>query len=252
MKFEAITAPTIGELFENRLQDMILSGELAIGEKLPTEQELADSMRISKSTVHNGIKSLERKGFLRITPRHGVYVANYPETGNLDTLIALLKHNGNRLDPQTISSILQFRESVEGMAVRLLAACHTTDQILRLRMYIEEIKKAVQRSPQAKVDELAQLLFEYHLYIGLKSGNSVIPMVLNGFHDVSIVFWQMWIRYMGIEVAIDFLEQFTQLIARGDGEGAMRLYRESAQKFMIKAFNSAERTAARQQGWNSV
>ena len=97
MKFEAISAPTINELFENRLQDMILSGELAIGEKLPTEQELADAMHISKSTVHNGIKSLERKGFLRVTPRHGVHVANYPETGNLDTLVALLKRSGLRV-----------------------------------------------------------------------------------------------------------------------------------------------------------
>ena len=42
MKFEAISAPTINELFETKLQDMILSGELAVGEKLPTEQELAD------------------------------------------------------------------------------------------------------------------------------------------------------------------------------------------------------------------
>ena len=37
MKFEAIIAPTITELFEERLQGMILSGELPIGEKLPTE-----------------------------------------------------------------------------------------------------------------------------------------------------------------------------------------------------------------------
>lgn len=159
-----------------------------------------------------------------------------PETGNLDTLIALLKHSGNRLDRQTVCSILQFRESVEGMAVRLLAENHTTDHILRLRMFIDDIRKAVQRSPNVRAGELAQLLFEYHLYIGLKSGNNVIPMVLNGFHDVSMVFWQMWIQQMGIETAIDFLERFTQSIAKGDGEGAMRLYRDSAERFMEKAF----------------
>ena len=66
MKFKALVAPTIGELFDNTMQDMILSGELAIGEKLPTEQELAEELRISKSAVHQGIKRLERQGFLRI------------------------------------------------------------------------------------------------------------------------------------------------------------------------------------------
>lgn len=237
MKFQAISAPTINELFENRLQDMILSGELAIGEKLPTEQELADAMHISKSTVHNGIKSLERKGFLRVTPRHGVHVANYPETGNLDTLVALLKRSGNRLDRQLVKSILQFRESVEGMAVRLLAAEHTTGHILRLRMYIDEFRKAAQGG--AGLRELAELLFDYHLYIALKSGNTVIPMVLNGFHDVSLAFWQMWIRQTGTEDAALFLERFTAFIAANDGDAAMALYRESAAAFMAGAFGDA-------------
>ena len=237
MKFEAISAPTINELFENRLQDMILSGELAIGEKLPTEQEMADAMHISKSTVHNGIKSLERKGFLRVTPRHGVHVANYPETGNLDTLVALLKRSGNRLDRQLVKSILQFRESVEGMAVRLLAAEHTTGHILRLRMYIDEFRKAAQGG--AGLRELAELLFDYHLYIALKSGNTVIPMVLNGFHDVSLAFWQMWIRQTGTEEAALFLERFTAFIAANDGDAAMALYRESAAAFMAGASGDA-------------
>lgn len=237
MEFEAISAPTINELFENRLQDMILSGELAIGEKLPTEQEMADAMHISKSTVHNGIKSLERKGFLRVTPRHGVHVANYPETGNLDTLVALLKRSGNRLDRQLVKSILQFRESVEGMAVRLLAAEHTTGHILRLRMYIDEFRKAAQGG--AGLRELAELLFDYHLYIALKSGNTVIPMVLNGFHDVSLAFWQMWIRQTGTEEAALFLERFTAFIAANDGDAAMALYRESAAAFMAGAFGDA-------------
>lgn len=237
MKFQAISAPTINELFENRLQDMILSGELAIGEKLPTEQELADAMHISKSTVHNGIKSLERKGFLRVTPRHGVHVANYPETGNLDTLVALLKRSGNRLDRQLVKSILQFRESVEGMAVRLLAAEHTTGHILRLRMYIDEFRKASQGG--AGLRELAELLFDYHLYIALKSGNTVIPMVLNGFHDVSLAFWQMWIRQTGTEDAALFLERFTAFIAASDSDAAMALYRESAAAFMAGAFGDA-------------
>ena len=237
MKFQAISAPTINELFENRLQDMILSGELAIGEKLPTEQELADAMHISKSTVHNGIKSLERKGFLRVTPRHAVHVANYPETGNLDTLVALLKRSGNRLDRQLVKSILQFRESVEGMAVRLLAAEHTTGHILRLRMYIDEFRKAAQGG--AGLRELAELLFDYHLYIALKSGNTVIPMVLNGFHDVSLAFWQMWIRQTGTEDAALFLERFTAFIAANDGDAAMALYRESAAAFMAGAFGDA-------------
>ena len=108
-KFEAIVAPTITEIFEQQIQGMILSGRLKTGEKLPTERELADSMRVSKSIVHLGIKNLERQGFLKIVPRHGVYVADFSETGNVDTLLALLKYNGGRLDRETVESLLQVR-----------------------------------------------------------------------------------------------------------------------------------------------
>lgn len=237
MDYEAIVAPTINELFESRIQDMILSGKLRVGDKLPTERELSTKMKISKTAVHLGIKNLERQGFLRVVPRHGVYVANYPETGNLETLIALLKYNGNRMDKKTVASILQFREANEGMAVRLLASNHTTDNILKLRMYIEEIKKAGNRTPPATPDEIAQLLFQYHLYIGLKSNNNVIPMVMNGFHDVSVAFWKLLLAWFDLERVTAFLEDFTALIAKGNSDGAMTLYREFASQFMERIYD---------------
>ena len=123
------------------------------------------------------------------------------------------------------------------MALRLLAAEHTTGHILRLRMYIDEFRKAAQGGAGPR--ELAELLFDYHLYIALKSGNTVIPMVLNGFHDVSLAFWQMWIRQTGTEEAALFLERFTAFIAANDGDAAMALYRESAAAFMAGAFGDA-------------
>lgn len=71
-------------------------------------------MRISKSAVHIGIKNLERQGFLKIAPRHGTYVADYHESGNTDTPVALLRYRGNTLDKKTIKSILQFRKGRNG------------------------------------------------------------------------------------------------------------------------------------------
>ena len=118
MKFQTIVAPTITELFERQLQDIILSGQVAPGEKLPSEAELADTMHISKSAVHAGIKNLERMGFVRISPRHAVYIADYTECGNEDTLIALLKYYNGTLDQHTIHSLLEARDVLEGLATR--------------------------------------------------------------------------------------------------------------------------------------
>jgi len=72
MAFREIVAPTVKELFIQQLEGMILSGELRPGDRLPTERELADEMKISKTVVHEGLRELHRLGFLDIASRRGV------------------------------------------------------------------------------------------------------------------------------------------------------------------------------------
>ena len=48
MKFEKIYAPTVSEVFESRMQHPILSGELQVGERLPTERVLANEELLSR------------------------------------------------------------------------------------------------------------------------------------------------------------------------------------------------------------
>ena len=46
MEFKEIVAPSIRELFVQQITGMILSGQLRPGDRLPTERELADGMKI--------------------------------------------------------------------------------------------------------------------------------------------------------------------------------------------------------------
>ena len=76
MEFREIVAPSIKKLFVQQLEGMILSGQLRPGDKLPTERELADAMKVSKTVVHDGLRELHRLGFLDIVSRKGVTVAD--------------------------------------------------------------------------------------------------------------------------------------------------------------------------------
>ena len=44
MKYKKLVAPSLKEMFIDQMESLILSGELTVGEKLPPERELADSM----------------------------------------------------------------------------------------------------------------------------------------------------------------------------------------------------------------
>jgi DNA-binding FadR family transcriptional regulator len=208
MKFQTIVAPTITELFERQIQSMILSGQVTPGEKLPTEAELAETMHISKSAVHAGIKSLERMGFIQVSPRHGVYIANYAEYGNVDTLIALLKYYNGTLDQYTTISLLEARDALEGLATRKFIQKCSNDDIDNLKAIIADFRNLGTRGTNADADELAELACSFHRYICFKSGNNVIPLIVNGFHEVNIVLWARWIRQVGAEEAAKVLDKF--------------------------------------------
>ena len=75
--FKKLTAPTLKELFVQELEALILSGELAIGQKLPSERDLAQKMQISRSVVNDGLAEMARRGFLEISPRQGTVVADF-------------------------------------------------------------------------------------------------------------------------------------------------------------------------------
>ena len=122
MAFREIVAPTVKELFIQQLEGMILSGELRPGDRLPTERELADEMKISKTVVHEGLRELHRLGFLDIASRRGVTVADYAQTGSLETLRAIMDFHGGLPDAKTAGSILQLRYYLEGPAMEELAA----------------------------------------------------------------------------------------------------------------------------------
>lgn len=105
--------------------------------------------------------------------------------------------------------------------------------MLMLRMHIQDVRKAAEREPD-NTELLAELVYKFHLYICIKSGNNMIPLIMNGFKDVSIVFWRSWIDTMGIKRTLNSLETTAKHIASGDGQAAMDLFRCNAEDYMLK------------------
>ena len=63
MEFQKISSPSLRELFVNQFEELILSGKLKIGEKLPPERQLAEEMQVSRAVVNSGIRELEKRAF---------------------------------------------------------------------------------------------------------------------------------------------------------------------------------------------
>jgi len=232
MQFGVIVAPTIKELFVEKIVGMILSGKLMVGDRLPPERELADEMKVSKTIVHSGLKELERMGFIRVNARQGTFVANYAENGTSETLAAIMKFNGGKLDHRNVASLLELRLAVEGQAVRRFAEDHTEEDIEFLQKVVDSIKEWAAKQGYIDRHELAIKIFEFHHSLCVRSKNPILPLVLNAFKEVSVFFWETSISLYGLEKSLEHLDNFMNFLKNGQGEELVKYMADGSEYYL--------------------
>lgn len=227
MEFKKINTLSIKDMFLTQIEEMILSGELRPGDKLPAEREIADDMGISKTIVHEGIRELARMGFLDVISRQGVYVADYASSGNLDTLFAIIRYRGGMPDKKMISSLLDTRIYLECPAIELLAARHTAEDIRKLERFHEKMQLAM----DGDINTFAEILFLYRRTLVVLSGNCISPLIMNAFFDASISAWADYCEFIGRKTTYESLVQTTKYIKEGSAADAISLFKQQIEQY---------------------
>jgi DNA-binding FadR family transcriptional regulator len=95
---EPLATTSLNREFIHRFEGLILSGQLAISERLPPEREIATYLGISRPVVHEGLLELSARGLVTIRPRHGAVVSDYRTQGSVTVLAFLLAYQQRELD----------------------------------------------------------------------------------------------------------------------------------------------------------
>ena len=214
MEFERLYAPSLKELFVKQLQGMILSGELPMGSRLPSERELCEQMRVSRAVVNGGISELARQGFLEVRPRQGTYVTDYRRNGNMDTLLALLQYNGGVLGKEEIRSILEVRQGLEHMTVSRAIDCASEEGLQRLGCYLDTL--SANPTPTLAAD----IAFSFHHDLTVLGGNQILPLIYSSFRVPCTALWIRFCRNYGVKALHGNMEKLYQFILRRDKQGA--------------------------------
>ena len=85
-----------------RLEELVLSGELRAGERLPAERDLAARLGVSRPVLHEALLDLSAKGLVTILPRRGVVVNDYRKSGSTAILSSLLSYHQGDLDTRFV------------------------------------------------------------------------------------------------------------------------------------------------------
>jgi len=172
-----IRSESLKDIFIRRFEELILSGAFPIGQKLPSERELALQLSVSRPVVHEGLIDLAAKGLVTMIPRVGTIVNDYRKEGSLSLLTSLVNYQQGVLEPELFTSLLAMRRLFEVETARLAAVNRTHEQLQSLYALIRE----EEHIDIYKVDEISELDFNFHHLVALASGNHVYPLLLNSF-----------------------------------------------------------------------
>lgn len=138
MPFQPIEHRSVPEDVFEQIIEGVLSGDLAPGQSLPSERELARVLGVSRPAVREALKRVAAAGLVTIRQGDGTTVRDVRKFGGLDLLPRLLIRQGE-LDVSVARSVIEARAHI-GPKVAELAALRANDkQIVAVREAAAEL-----------------------------------------------------------------------------------------------------------------
>ncbi len=220
MPFNELVSPSLTDLFTKKIEEMILSGELKPGEKLPTERELSESMRVSRAVINSGVGRLERTGFLRVVPRKGTYVVDYVRDGNIDVLTSILEYSGTRFTPELFDPLIQCLYHLEPPFFALAAKNAAPQQLDRMDALKDQLKLC------RNVEQVAENVFAFIHESAIASGNIIWPLINRTLKPIYVCLCSLDSRFASretVERVYEMEERLMAALRRGDAEAAEKI-----------------------------
>jgi DNA-binding FadR family transcriptional regulator len=130
---EAAAGPAYKQMAE-RLRALILSGELAPADRLPSEAELSTLFKVSRSTTREALRLLSSQNLILTSrgPTGGSYVS-HPEPRHVKEFLELNLGLLVAQSPVTVHALFEARELLETPAAGMAATRRTAEQLDGLR-----------------------------------------------------------------------------------------------------------------------
>jgi DNA-binding FadR family transcriptional regulator len=220
MGFSKINNQSLTNQVVVQIEDMILSGELEIGEKLPSARDLCEMLGVSRPVISAAMIELSKLGFVRISPRQGIYVEDYMRKGTVETMATVMRYNKGMMKKEEVLSLLQVRAAMESLCVKLVIEVATEEQLQEIAPLVAAIDV---ENPQAA----AEGIFAFHHELAVISGNMLLPLVYYSFKSQSILLWEQSCQRIGVKEHYEQKRQLYQALLDRDKREAESLVSES-------------------------
>ncbi|WP_433267719.1 FadR/GntR family transcriptional regulator [Actinosynnema sp. CS-041913] len=153
-----------------RVKEMITSGELKPGDRLPREADLAERLGLSRNSLREAVKALSLVRVLDVRQGDGTYVSSLRADDLLGALSFVLDlHRGE----DSVLEVLQVRRILEPAAAAMAAQRIEPDELAALRTLCDAGEHA------QSMDDLVEHDLAFHRAIARCSGNAYLAQLLD-------------------------------------------------------------------------
>jgi DNA-binding FadR family transcriptional regulator len=153
-----------------KIKEMIISGALSPGDRLPREADLAERLGLSRNSLREAVKALSLIHVLDVRQGDGTYVTSLEPSLLLDAMGFVIDFHRD----DTVLEFLEVRRILEPAATAMAASRMSQQDVAELRGLLEQLGET------PSIEELVANDLEFHRRIALGAGNQVLCSLVDG------------------------------------------------------------------------
>jgi GntR family transcriptional regulator, transcriptional repressor for pyruvate dehydrogenase complex len=153
----------------NQIKQMIVSGELRPGDRLPREADLAERLGLSRNSLREAVSALSWINVLDVRQGDGTYVTSLEPQLLLEALSFIVDFHRD----DTVLRFFEVRRILEPAAASMAAQRMTTDETSELKGILDTL------DGDASLEVLVANDLKFHQRIAEGSGNPVLASLLD-------------------------------------------------------------------------
>lgn len=211
---------TLLDRLAEQIEERVIRGDLADGEKLPPESVLAEEYGVSRPLVREALAKLRARGYLETVTGRGTFV-RHPDAAHLaDTFVQRIRLSGGQ--PLSVAQLYEARSAIETAAAGLAAERADEAALALLRQHLQDMRDNAHDPSAYTAADVG-----FHVAVASAAGNPLFPTLLAPL--VNLIVEGMYESHGAPEATSGGIAHHSRILARiekGDARGAIRAMRE--------------------------
>lgn len=207
--FTPLRRGNIADKVFQQLMEKVSNGEWKAGDKIPSENELSESLQVSRNTVRQALQKMNALGIAEARQGEGTYIKKIDTSFYVNLLIPSVF-----LGEQDQRKLFEFEKCIQEGAVVLACEKATEQELKDLSDKLEMMKRAGDNKSYNDAD------IDFHVYLAEITHNEMFGKAMQIIKSMLTGGLSLLVDEYGTEESIQAHERIVEALCRRDADAA--------------------------------